>query len=183
VTAPLSATLSVSLDERARAINGQGIRVTRGGSRTVVTASAVLSARKQRHVFRLSASVPDSRPSVGLRIVPSPPPLSEARPPVGNSWAEAHRRGAVTGKQVLARLVSVLAEVARLPDVDGYLGNPDRDGSSRTTYSYRLVTPAVLDQPRETVPRSTSSSLLGMAAAVAIAAFLLLGLVVWWAIS
>jgi hypothetical protein len=184
VIAPVSVALRVALDEGAKEVKGPHIRVERNDSRVLVTASTVLSAGKPRHTFRFTASVPAGSSTVGLRILPSAPPPSDLQPPTGKSWTGAYRRGSVSSRNVLDRLVSVLASVARLPEIDGYLGNPDRDGPARTTYSYRFVTPVAADQPPAGSPPNTrGNSALGIAAALALAAGLLLSLVIWWAVS
>jgi hypothetical protein len=92
--------------------------------------------------------------------------------------------GKISGRDMLDRLVFVLAEAARLPDVAGYLGNPDLDGPTTTTYHYRLV--AAADAPADpptSPPASDTSSVWGLVLFIALGLLVLAGLTVWWALS
>lgn len=184
VAAPLTVTLRVAVDRATTDVKGRGTRIEKRRSGVLVTAETVLSADKPRHTFHVSATLPASAPVVSLQVAPSAPPPSDARPPGRGSWTDAYRRGAASGREVLDALVRVLAEAARLPEVDGYLGNPDRDGPTSTTYSYTFVAPTTAREPRAKAPEEPGgSSPWGIAAALAIGVLLLLGLACWWALS
>jgi cobalamin biosynthesis Mg chelatase CobN len=81
------------------------------------------------------------------------------------------------------RLVGVLAEVARAPDVNAYLGNPDRDGSAKAIYVYEVV------RKKEQATQARASSPPRPASALAIVLIVSLVIVVifalasWWALS
>jgi hypothetical protein len=85
---------------------------------------------------------------------------------------------------MLDRLVDVLAEVARLPDVDGYLGNPDRDGPTETSYRYTIVPPKEASAVQPSPPAATQGpSIVGIIAAAVAMLLALAGLTIWWASS
>ncbi|MEA2453296.1 MAG: hypothetical protein QOG04_2006 [Actinomycetota bacterium] len=145
------------------------------------TSEAVLSGAHLSETFRLRAPA-STAPKITVEVMPVAPAASEVRPPA-RDWATAQTTGRVSGSAMLDRLVAVLAEAARLPDVDGYLGNPDRDGPSETRYLYSLVIaePPVARTPHPPEPRSVS--VLGVIVASLLTLMALAGGAVWWATS
>jgi hypothetical protein len=184
VAAPLRVELTVVLDRASKEVRAPRASVTRGPRGTKIVRPTVLSGERTSRTFTIAARVPRGRPRISLRVVPSPPAAGEARPPRGTTWTDAARRGTISARRMVDRLVRVLAEAARLPDVDGYLGNPDRDGPARTTYAYRVVAgPDDTHAAPPPEPPAGTSSPLGIAAALLVVVVTMLGLAAWWALS
>jgi hypothetical protein len=84
---------------------------------------------------------------------------------------------------MLERLMFVLADVARLADVDGYLGNPDRDGPASTTYSFVVVPNRIVEARAPNPGPREQASLLGIILACLVVLLIGAGLIGWWAMS
>lgn len=167
VAAPLQVRLQMSL--------GGGAPVSR---------EVVLSGRRVAHTLRLHAPLSAGRLELMMTVAPSAPAPSGLRPPGSPDWEVAAAEGRVDGREMLDRLVYVLAEAARLPDIDGYLGNPDRDGPTMTTYHYMLVEADTQSVARPTPPPADEpTSVLRIVLAVALMLLTLAGLTIWWASS
>lgn len=121
---------------------------------------------------------------IELTARPIPPPEIEARPRGGGTWAAAVAAGRVGPAAMLHTLVRVLAETARLVDVDGYMGNPDIGGDTSTTYVYRMTTRAPAAQPPPPTPAPKEGFDPAGAFLSAVLLLVLLGVAtVWWALS
>lgn len=164
VAAPLAVEIAVAFDDDATDVAGGVVSRERG--RTVVTERLLLSGDRLSRRVRFAARIAGDSPRIEVRAVPALPAVSE-----------------LEGRPAVDRLVHVLAEVARRPDVDAYLGNPDRDGPARTTYSYEVVEDEAGRAPHAAPPPEPSTSAASIVVALFLAMTLGAGLTVWWARS
>lgn len=171
VVAPLAVRLTVAFDDRET--SGRPRRIER---------SVRLSGSRQTFEFHVARRILDTRPRVKLEVEAALPPSPEIPGRVG-SWEAAVLSRQVNGRTVVDRLSSVLAETARLPDIDGYLGNPDRDGKTATTYRFEVAAQNVVAESEPRSPETRKPSLLAVATAVIALLAVAMGLVVWWALS
>jgi hypothetical protein len=142
------------------------------GSEPPIERTVVLSGQRITRTFRVETTGSAAKLGLAMVVEPVPPPASEIA-----------RLGG-TGRAMLDRLVTVLAEAARLPDVDGYLGNPDRDGPTATTYHYALVGAEEQTLRRPAPGRGDPpASVFGIVLAVVLILLTIAGLTVWWASS
>jgi hypothetical protein len=151
--------------------------VVRNGKR--IEGALTLSGTFSDRVLRVSGVQPEDL-VIEVRPV-APSPWNLAKP--GNNWTSA-ASGRAGLRRMLDRIVYVLAETARLPDVDGYLGNPDRDGPTETRYLYSIVdelTAEIIGPPLE--PSDSGPSPLAIVLAALLAVGALGGLTYWWASS
>lgn len=170
VAAPLAVRLTVRFGGRG---TPKPDRVERAGR---------LSGTRRTLEFDLARRVSDSRVRIGLEAEPSLP-LPPEPPASAQSWEEGVRSKLVTGRAVIDRLTGVLAETARLPDVDAYLGNPDRDGQTATTYRFDVIAHEPVAGTAPTQPEPGQASFLAIAAVGLALVAAAAGLVVWWALS
>lgn len=184
ISAPLSVRVVVILEGTARVLRWGG-SVKRSPSRTSASATALLSTKRRLTTFRLRARVSSARIRAKVDGRPDPPRPSEIAPPgEQKSWVAAARAGIVEGDVMVGKLVGILAEVARLPDVDAYLGNPDRDGPARTSYSLEIVSsPSLEVAPSPPRPAGKRPSVVGIILAGLTMLVLGYGAVSWWASS
>lgn len=127
-----------------------------------VQIAATVSGSQWQRSFGVANANPED---LEIEVRPVPPPPSDL-------------------SNTLGGIVYVLAETARLPDVDGYLGNPDRDGPTETRYLYSIVdepTAEIIGPPLE--PRDSGPSPLAIVLAALLAVGALGGLTYWWASS
>jgi hypothetical protein len=162
--APLDVTVSIELPPGSQAIaSNRAITGRRIHARDLLSRSDLAS-----HIA-VKADVHDmTLPQVVVRAVPAPPPAREAAP--SNSGA-------------FDRLVTVLADVAQLYFIDGYVGNPDRAGPSRTDYHWTLV-PLRADRPvvGPGLNQRTAASPLAVIVTIVLALLVLTAAVVAWSL-
>jgi hypothetical protein len=122
-------------------------------------------------------------PSLEMTGGPALPLARLLRPPVGRSWARAVALAPsrVDGRRMVGLAMEVLWQVARLRQFDAYLGNPDIDGSSTSSYTFRLapVVRVALVPPAGPVRARPVTIVV----AVLLLALILLGLAMAWAHS
>jgi hypothetical protein len=120
-------------------------------------------------------------PRLAIGADPSPPPAQELQPPAGPTWTKglAMRPAAFDGTVMLATLMRTMWEVARLRQYDGYLGNPDVTGASRSTYRF-VLSPLAPPAPGAAAPLRGVSR-LGTALFGLLALAALSGLAMAWA--
>jgi hypothetical protein len=173
-------------DEKVSGLRAAGARVASSRNGTRVIYDIALAGSRLRFSPKVSApALPASLPSIRLTAVPSPPSAVELVPPRSHdSWASALQGGAISRSAAFDRLIAVLAETAQLPNVDGYLGNPDRDGPTSTIYRYRVVerkANSVLNDAgggSETSPTTLPTFVLVLGLGL-----ILFATFVWWAYS
>ena len=121
-------------------------------------------------------------PKLEMTGGPALPSARPLRPPAGRSWASAVEiaPSRVDGREMLARAMETLWQVARLRQFDAYLGNPDVQGTSTTSYRFQLAPPTRATAAPAPPPRAHP---LVVAFGVAILLLLLLGLALVWAHS
>jgi hypothetical protein len=123
----------------------------------------------------LRTSLPLDEGPVELTVEPAPPHGLLEPPGGAGSWQAAASR--VGGAELVKRTVEVLLRLSRMRQYDRFLGNPDPNGPSTTTYVYRSgaapITPAV-----EPVSGDSDSWRTPLFVALAVAGALA-GLVVW----
>jgi hypothetical protein len=170
VRVPLSVTLTVALDGNVRDVKAGGAELRRRGSGLALEASSTLSGSRSRVRFHFEAEVSSTTTDVAIDVEPTVPLTSQARP-------------ASSEKASFQRLMQVLSEVARVPEVDAYLGNPDRLGPTDAEYHYEVVAAPLQEAQPKAPPAVKENSLLGIAAALALVLLVLGGLVWLWAVS
>jgi hypothetical protein len=168
----------------------KGLRVTGGeaareGPDVEVRFSARLGGGAEgRFDLRLTGQASRLRlPNIEVTGEPILPLARMLRPPVGRSWvrAVAFEPSSVDGRRMLGLAMDVLWRVARLRQFDAYLGNPDIDGSSTSSYTFRF--PPLVQRAAGAAPGPTRADPLTIAVAVLLLALLALGLVLLWAHS
>jgi hypothetical protein len=182
VVAPFAVRVRVHLGD-ATHIEAPGSRIRHRPSSVVITKNVVLTGRDVQEEIRINAETRASKPRLVFDARPSPPLPSDLNASGDPGGSEAVLQSAV-GRTMLDPLVLVLAETASLPNVDGYLGNPDRAGPTRSSYRFKVVTPQEVDlasPPPAGEPPGRSG--VGLAVAVLLTLLALVCLMAWWALS
>jgi hypothetical protein len=114
---------------------------------------------------------------------PALPLAGPLRSPVGGSWARALALAPsrLDGRRMLALAMDVLWRVARLRQFDAYLGNPDVNGTSTSSYTFRLASPVRRVVTR--APGAPRAAPATIAAAVLIILLLVAATAVAWSYS
>ncbi|MEA2434987.1 MAG: hypothetical protein QOG54_2444 [Actinomycetota bacterium] len=110
-------------------------------------------------------------PDVVLRVDPSPPDPSEAQRRVGP-------------RKMFDTLVRAMAEAARLPDVDAYVGSPDPTGQARSSYVFTFVAASTdTVAPPIRIPEDPGVNILALVLASILGALVLVAAVVVWSLN
>ncbi|HJP67252.1 MAG TPA: hypothetical protein VKA30_13225 [Actinomycetota bacterium] len=166
---------SVGTDHGAVRADGDAIRVRLsvllGGGRPASAALVITGTAKRL-----------ARPTISVTATPAVPSATVVRPPeAAASWQDAAASQSLDGAAMLRRTLEVMWMVARLRQYDAYLGNPDVTGPARTTYQFHLAASATAHRNEPTIANGVGA--VGAFGLSVLAAFVLLGLTVWWARS
>ena len=184
VAAPLRVRLLVQLPKRSTELRANKGQIQKAPGTASITGS--LSTRHPGLTFELQARTPGGRlPKIGITAQVAAPEADEVDPPEGTSWRSAVAAGVVSARDMFDKLVFVLAEAAATPEVNGYLGNPDRDGLTSSVYRYEVAfgPRGKAAGPAPSPAPTSESSPLQMISAAALVALLLVVLAVIWARS
>jgi hypothetical protein len=184
IESPFRVRIRISFPEGTlRDVAARGGEVRTGPGGVEIRADALLGGgmplSRQLTVTGLARRMP--LPELRSVARPSPPVPAVARPPIGGTWAAAIESDPAgpDGRAMLTMLVTALWQVARERPFDAYLGNPDPTGSAQAGYVF------VLDPVTEGkggTPVSVASGVRPFGIlwfALAMAALLILGTLVW----
>jgi hypothetical protein len=102
-----------------------------------------------------------------LQVVARPAKLVRALvPPGAPSWAAAVRRHTIPAEVLLRRLIDTRMQLVRSDQYQGFLSNPDAQGTSRTVYVYET---AAAPAPKAAAAPEPGSSGNGLVLALALA--------------
>ena len=178
-SAPLAVRAALTLPDGAALETAKGLTASTAGRRVLARgtlaggAEAVLTLRVPRQPGRL--------PRVDVSAAPVPP-VALLEPPSGvASWRAAVTAGAqgTRGEAFVDRALAAVLSLARVHQYDQFVVNPDPQGTSTTTYRYRIV-----DRPSVSAAPSQPASERGSGAETAIIVLLLavglVGAVIAW---
>ena len=118
-------------------------------------------------------------PVLRFSTLPAPPLSSELAPPGGETWARAVASGRADGSRMLSLAMTAMWQTALLAPYDRYLGNPDPNGPSKTSYRYVLAPPVPVGPSGRALPSGVKP--LGVVWFALVALALLFGLTLAWA--
>jgi len=178
-SAPLAVRAALTLPEGATLGAADGLAATTAGRR--VQARGTLSGGDEATLMLRFPQRPRRLPTVDVAAAPVPPDALLAPPAGFPSWRAAARAGAPSarGEAFVDRALAAALTLARVHQFDRFLGNPDPQGGSTTTYRYRIVD-RLAAAPAPVAPHQEDGSGAETAIVLALLAAGLLGAVIAW---